>query len=50
LITRRLGIDPESGAYLTEPDGSAQTLDGWLLVRWEELEILEFTEVRTGGR
>jgi hypothetical protein len=45
LITRRVDIDPESGDYVTAADGSAQTLDGWLLVRWEELEILEFTEV-----
>ncbi|HEX8080609.1 MAG TPA: DUF6338 family protein [Jatrophihabitans sp.] len=49
LITRRVDIDPESGDYVTAADGSAQSLDGWLLVRWEELEILEFTEVSADG-
>jgi hypothetical protein len=47
LITRRVDIDPESGDYVTTADGNARDLDGWLLVRWEELEILEFTEVGT---
>jgi hypothetical protein len=49
LITRRVDIDPETGDYVTAADGKARTLEGWLLVRWDELEILEFSEVSSDG-
>lgn len=37
-------IDPDSGAFATGDDGNPIVLDGSLLVRWEEVEYLEFID------
>ena len=38
-----LSLDPNTGEILTGDDGFPQVLDSGLLMRWEEIEYLEFT-------
>ena len=38
-----LGIDPDTGEILTDDSGAPLVLDPGVLVRWEEVEFLEFT-------
>jgi Family of unknown function (DUF6338) len=37
-------VDPESGEFEVTDDGEIELLPGGLLVRWEEVEYLEFTD------
>ena len=39
-----LSLDPDTGEILADDVGSPQVLDSGLLLRWEEIEYLEFTE------
>lgn len=37
-------VDPDSGEFLTGEDGMVEVLPGGLLVRWDEVEYLEFID------
>lgn len=37
-------VDPETGAFLFDDDGQVRLQDGGLLVRWEEIEYLQFID------
>ena len=37
-------IDPDNGAFAYDDDGGIQTLDGGLLLRWDEVEYLQFID------
>lgn len=37
-------LDPETGAFAVDEDGNVALLDGGILVRWEEVEHLEFID------
>lgn len=37
-------VDPDTGEFLLDGDGNVVLLDGGILVRWEEVEHLEFIE------
>jgi len=37
-------LDQETGEFLTDADGNVALLDGGILVRWEEVEHLEFID------
>lgn len=39
-----VATDPETGEFQRNEDGSARFLEGGLLVRWDEVEYLQFTE------
>lgn len=39
-----VSVDPDSGAFLYRDDGSLDVLRGGLLIRWEEVEYLEFID------
>lgn len=39
-----LSLDPDSGEIHTDADGNPEILDSGILIRWEEIEYLEFTE------
>ncbi len=45
LIARRVDIDPATGIFLLNEAEQPRVSDAALLVRWSELELLEFTEV-----
>jgi hypothetical protein len=38
-------VDPETGEFVVNDDGDIELLSGGLLVSWEEVEYLEFTDV-----
>jgi hypothetical protein len=44
--TRRptVDLDPETGEFVVDDDGNVALLDGGILVRWEEVEHLEFID------
>lgn len=44
FITHQLQIDAATGEWVRDPDGRATLGEGALLLRWEEIELLEFTE------
>lgn len=37
-------VDPETGEFVLDESGQAQLQDGGVLVRWDEVEYLEFTD------
>jgi hypothetical protein len=37
-------MDPDSGEIHTDEDGNPKLMDSGILIRWEEVEYLEFTE------
>ncbi|MDE0120418.1 MAG: DUF6338 family protein [bacterium] len=39
-----LSLDPDSGEINTNADGNPEIMDSGILIRWEEIEYLEFTE------
>ena len=38
-------LDPETGEFVVDSDGNVPLLEGGILVRWEEVEHLEFIDV-----
>lgn len=37
-------VDPDTGAFVLDADGNPTVLEGGLLVRWDEVEYLEFID------
>ncbi|MEV5002322.1 DUF6338 family protein [Nocardioides sp. LML1-1-1.1] len=44
FLATAVDVDPESGAFLFEANGSPRLRSGGVLVRWEEVEYLEFID------
>lgn len=46
-LSQQLKVDPVSGEFARDPDGTAVPVDGGggLLLRWDEIEFLEFKEL-----
>lgn len=47
-IARRAEMDPETGDFVTDEDGDAVLLPTGLLVRWDEIDVLDITHDPTG--
>jgi hypothetical protein len=45
FMARGAQVDPDTGDFVFGDDGAVQLLDGGILVRWEEVEYLEFIDV-----
>lgn len=43
-LATAIRVDEDSGAFLLDEDGNPESLAGGLLVRWEEIEYLEFID------
>lgn len=41
-LVRTVRVDPDTGAFLYDEDGRLQLMEAGILVRWEEMEFLEF--------
>ena len=44
FLAAAVELDPETGAFVVDDDGDVALLDGGILVRWEEVEHLEFID------
>ena len=45
FVTHQLRVDAATGEWVRDSDGRATLGEGALLLRWDEIELLEFTEV-----
>lgn len=45
-LTRSLQIDPEDGRFVLDEDNQLIRGSGGLLMRWEEIELMEFIHIR----
>jgi hypothetical protein len=43
-LTRQLKVDPRTGTYETQDDGTPKVIDRGLLIRWSEIEYLDILE------
>ena len=43
-LTATISLDPDTGEIVTDDAGNPEVIDSGLLLRWEEIEYLEFTE------
>ncbi len=43
-LAAAVSVDPDSGAFLYRNDGNLDVLRGGLLIRWDEVEYLEFID------
>jgi hypothetical protein len=44
FLAAAVELDPETGEFVVDDDGNVALLDGGILVRWEEVEHLEFID------
>ena len=44
FLAAAVELDPETGEFVIDGDGNVPLLEGGLLVRWEEVEYLEFID------
>lgn len=44
FLAATASVDPDSGEFLTDDGGNVEVLPGALLVRWSEVEFLEFID------